>query len=172
MAEQEEQLELEEQAETVEEPTKVEKKKPLSMKSLEERLDAMEAKALMTEEQIQEEVERRLTEKIEAMADRDYTARGGKVAGTKILVQTPDEYRKSSAERGLVMGRRPDEKTNCTVEELRALINSNWTPSMIMEKHGISVEEFKQLVWKLSRKELRDRPIRFSIERDTISKEG
>jgi len=159
-----------EELEQTEEQTKqeVEKKKPLTMKELEARLDAMQ----QTEEEKEAEIERRVTERIEAMADQNFTAVGGKIAGTKITVETPDQYRESSKKRGLVMGRHPSQKTKCTVEELRALINSNWTPSMIMEKHGISAEDFKQLVWKLSKKELRDTPIRFSIERDTISQQG
>ena len=32
----------------------------------------------------------------------------------------------------------------------------------------ISAEEFKDLVWKLSKRELRDAPLRFDIERDFI----
>ena len=85
---------------------------------------------------------------------------------------TPDEYAEHSKQKGLIMGRRPDQKTQCTIEELRALINSEWTPKMIMEKHGLSAEDLKQLVWKLSKRELRGKPIKFSIERDMFSREG
>ena len=89
-----------------------------------------------------------------------------------IKVMTAEEYGKYSKENGRIMGRLPNQKTVCSIEELRALINSNWTPSMVMEKHGIDAEELKQLVWKLSKRELRDKPIKYSIERDFFVKEG
>ena len=117
-----------------------------------------------------EETEARLMAEIEEM--KDAVIVDGKVEGTDIHVFTPDEYDAYSKEKGLIMGRKPDTKTNCTIEELRALINSNWTPSMIMRKHGLSAEDLKQLVWKLSKRELRDKPIRYSIERDNFSREG
>ena len=85
---------------------------------------------------------------------------------------TPDEYKEWSANQGRVMGRKKGTKTNCTIEELRALINSHWTPSMVMEKHGMSAEDLKQLVWKLSKKELRGKPIKFDIKRDIFGREG
>ena len=96
----------------------------------------------------------------------------GQFTGTHIKVLTPDEYREYSAKQGLIMGRHPNQKTRCTIEELRALINANWTPKMVMEKHGLSAEELKQLVWQLSKRELRDKPIKFSIENNFFSKEG
>ena len=125
-----------------------------------------ENKALAAKLSEKEEKEQQLVEEIEAMQDRDFKAVDGVVAGTNIRVMTPDEYREYSSERGLIMGRRPDVKTNCSIEELRALINSKWTPSMVMEKHGLNAEDLKQLVWKLSKKEMREKPIKYSIERD------
>ena len=88
------------------------------------------------------------------------------------ITMTAEEYGVYSAQKGTHMGRKLNKKTNPTIEDLRAKINSNWTPSIFMAAHGLSVEDFKQLVWKLSKKEMRDNPIRFSIERDTISQEG
>jgi len=88
------------------------------------------------------------------------------------LVFTPDEYKEYSAKKGLIMGRKPNQVTKCTIEELRALINSNWTPSMVMEKHGMSPTKLQQLVWGLSAKELRDTPIFLSIQRDMFGREG
>jgi len=115
--------------------------------------------------------EERLTASIAEMKVPELTENGVEgVAG--IWIGTPDEYREKCKREGTIMGRRPNQKTECTIEELRALINSNWTPSMVMEKHGIDAEEIKQLVWKLSKKELRDNPIKFSIERDFFGKEG
>ena len=88
------------------------------------------------------------------------------------LTFTPDEYKAHSASEGRIMGRLPSQKTKCSIEELRALINSNWTPSMVMEKHGISGDELQQLIWKLSLKELRGKSIKFSIARDFFGKEA
>ncbi len=153
-----------------EEIEEIEETKPekLSMKSLQEQIDNMNK----TEEEIEAEVERRVTAAIEAMGDKEFKVKNGRIAGTKILVMTPDEYRVHSAKSGLIMGRKEGEVTKCSIEELRALINSNWTPSMVMEKHGMNVEGLKQLVWKLSKEELREKPIKFNIERDFFGREG
>ena len=59
------------------------------------------------------------------------------------------------------MGRKPEEKTKLTVEELRVLINEGWTAEEVKEKHGIDDEELKQVVWKLSKDEQREKPIKF-----------
>ena len=114
-----------------------------------------------------EEKAAELTEEINFMQDRDYAAsEDGSIQGTSMLVMTPDEYREWSAKNGRIMGRKKGQKTKMSIEELRALINSKWTPSMVMEKHGINAEDLKQLVWKLSKKEMRSTPIKYSIERD------
>ncbi|RLE44731.1 hypothetical protein DRJ25_06445, partial [Candidatus Woesearchaeota archaeon] len=91
-----------------EDETKGEVKKPetkppekLSMKSLQEQIDNMNK----TEEEIEAEVERRVTAAIEAMGDKEFKVKNGRIAGTKILVMTPDEYRVHSAKSGLIMGR-------------------------------------------------------------------
>jgi hypothetical protein len=118
------------------------------------------------------EKEVRLTQDIEKMEEQNFDIVGGQVVGLNIKVLTPDEYRDYSAEQGLIMGRRPDQKTKCSIEELRALINSNWTPKMVMEKHGIDAGDLQQLVWRLSKKELRDNPIKYSIEGNFFGKEG
>ncbi len=152
----------------VAEEDKAEKTEKLSLKSLQAKIDGMQK----TEEEIEAEVEKRVTARIEAMEDRDFRPVKGRVAGTKIRVMTPDEYKAYSAENGLIMGRKPNEKTKCGIEELRSIINSNWTPGMVMEKHGLNAEDLKQVVWKLSNSELRERAIKYSIERDNFSREG
>ena len=130
-------------------------------------------KELTETKKLTKEQAARLTKDIEQMGERDFQIVGGQIQGLNIKVMTPDEYREwSKEENGLIMGRRPDQKTECTIEELRALINSNWTPKMVMEKHGLTAEDLKQLVWKLSKKELRDKPIKYSIEGNFFSKEG
>ena len=77
-------------------------------------------------------------------------------------VMSTSEYEEKCKKNGTVFGREKDVKTECTIEELRVLINSNWTPEMVMDKHGMSEEEHKQLVWKLSKAERRETPIRFT----------
>lgn len=133
----------------------------------------LEEELALVKEQLKtkEEREAELTDEIKEMENRDFKAVGGRV-GNNIRVLTPDEYREFSAESGLIMGRDPKVKTKCSVEELRALINSKWTPSMVMEKHGLSAEDLKQLVWKLSKAELRGSPIKYSIERDNFDRSG
>ena len=116
--------------------------------------------------------EAELSKEIAEMGNTSYEIVGGQVNNTNIKVFTPDEYKEYSASLGLIYGRKPEQKTRCTIEELRALINSGWTPSRVMEKHGLSAEDLKQLVWKLSKKELRDKPIKFSIEGNFFGREG
>lgn len=83
------------------------------------------------------------------------------IPAKELLVMTPLEYEEYSKAKGTIMGRRPDQKTELTTQELRVLINENWTPEQVKEKHGIDDEELKQVVWKLSKEEQRDKPIRF-----------
>ena len=85
---------------------------------------------------------------------------------------TPDEYKAASAAQGRIMGREKGTVTKCTIEELRALINSDWAPSMVMEKHGMNENALQQLIWKLSLAELRDRPVKLNFKRDTFGREG
>ena len=129
-----------------------------------------ENEKLKEELKSKKEKEAELTATINDMENRDFTIVDGRVGNSSILVMTPDEYRAYSKEHGRVMGRPEGTKTRCTIEELRALINSKWTPSMVMEKHGLSKEDLKQLVWKLSQSELRDTPIKYSIERDNFDR--
>ncbi len=156
-------------------------------KGLQAELDTappLESKDIMTEDQIDlleenaqlklqiannkshsTESESRLMNILQGMEDA-----GGDTGGC--LTMTPDEYRAYSASNGRIMGRLPNQKSKCTIEELRALINSDWTPSMVMEKHGMSENDLQQLIWKLSSQELRDRPIKLEIKRDFFGKEG
>lgn len=84
-----------------------------------------------------------------------------------IVVRTAEEYAEYSLSQGRTrFGGEKGVKVPVTVEELRALINSNWRPSMVMEKFQLDEEEHKQLVWALSKKELRDSPIGFDLKHD------
>lgn len=78
------------------------------------------------------------------------------------LVLPTQEYEDMSKANGTTYGRKDGEETKCSIEELRVLINSNWTPEMVMSKHGMSEETHKQLVWELSTAERRDKPIAFT----------
>jgi len=57
-------------------------------------------------------------------------------------------------------------KVKATIEELRAFINSGWKPSMLIEKWQFTEKELTQLVWKLSKAELRDKPIACNFKQD------
>ena len=87
---------------------------------------------------------------------------------SKISTLTAEEYNEYSDANGRFEGRKKGQKTTPTIEELRALINSGRKPVYMMNKWGIDEEEFKDLVWKLSKRELRDAPLRFDIKRDFI----
>lgn len=110
-----------------------------------------------------EESEKRLMAEIDGMENGDF---GG------CLVFTPDEYKDYSAAQGKIYGRKPNQKTECTIEELRALINSDWSPAMVMEKHGMTEGDLQQLIWKLSKEELRDNAIKLNFKRDQFGREG
>lgn len=83
------------------------------------------------------------------------------IPAKELLVMTPLEYAKYSGDKGTFMGRRPDQKTVLTTQELRILINEQWTPEEVKDKHGLSDDELKQVVYKLSKEEQRDKPIKF-----------
>lgn len=87
---------------------------------------------------------------------------------SKITIMTAEEYGEYSQANGRFEGRKKGQKTEATIEELRALINSGRKPQYMMAKWGLDEEEFKDLVWKLSKRELRDKPLRFDIKRDFI----
>ena len=92
----------------------------------------------------------------------------GQTDNSKISIMTAEEYGDYSKANGRFEGRKKGQKMKPSIEELRALINSGRKPKYMMEKWGIDADEFKDLVWKLSKRELRDKPLRFDIARDFI----
>lgn len=84
------------------------------------------------------------------------------VPEAQVLTMTTEEYAEYSKANGRIMGRRPDQKTKCTTQELRVLINAGWTPQMVMEKHGMSEEEHRGLIYDLSKEERLDKPISYT----------
>lgn len=85
----------------------------------------------------------------------------GEIVEKELMVLTPMEYADYSKSKGTIMGRKPNQKTACSTEELRILINEGWTAEQVKDKHGLDDEELKQLVWKLSKEEQREKPIKF-----------
>lgn len=69
-----------------------------------------------------------------------------------------DDYCKT---KGTKMGRKEGQKTKLSTQELRVLINEKWTPEEVKDKHGLSDEELKSVVYALSKEEQRDKPIKF-----------
>jgi len=86
----------------------------------------------------------------------------------KIAVLTPLEYQAYSKANNRFEGRAKGKKTKPTTEEVRALINGGMKPQYMMNKWGLNADEFKDLIWKLSKKELRESPLRFDIKSDFI----
>ena len=85
-----------------------------------------------------------------------------------IYIMTAQEYQDYSAANGRFEGRPLGKKIIPKIEEIRALINGGRKPKYIMDKFGLDEEDFKQLIWKLSTKELRDKPLKFDIKQDYI----
>ena len=95
------------------------------------------------------------------VAEPKETAVVGKVVGKNIKTMTTSEYAEYSKKNGRIMGREEGTKTVLTTQELRVLINSNWTPEMVKEKHGLNDSDLTQVVFRLSKEERRDTPIKF-----------
>lgn len=95
----------------------------------------------------------------------------GEVISSGVVVRTAEEYAEYSKANGRTsFGNEIGVKVDFRPEELRALINSNWKPSMVMEKFQIDEEELKQAVWQLSKLELRDKPVHFDVKNDFFRK--
>ena len=91
----------------------------------------------------------------------------GQVQAEGCKVFTGDGYTKDLIERGVKIVSKFD------VETLRTFINSDWSPSMVMEKFGIDEKQLQSYIWKLSELELRgDRPIKLDFKRDVFGREG
>ena len=87
-------------------------------------------------------------------ADAKVKKTGAKLEAKKgVQIMSPKEYADMSAEQGRYMGRRLDQKTKPTIEELRVLINEGYTKEMVKNKHGITDEELNNLFARLMQKE-------------------
>jgi len=91
----------------------------------------------------------------------------GQVQAEGCKIFTGNGYTENLQERGIKVVSRFD------VETLRTFINSDWSPSMVMEKFGLTKEKLQGYVWRLSEAELRgDKPIRLDFKRDLFGREG
>ena len=82
-------------------------------------------------------------------------------AGSRIITMKASEYTAMHKKNGTPHGRPKGTKTVLTTEELRILINAGWAAKDVKDKHGIDSKELEQVVWRLSKEELRDSPIKF-----------
>ena len=114
--------------------------------------------------QAKEQAEARLVQAIEDMEQPLII--DGQVQGGGMTVFTGDAYTKDLLRRGVKI------TSKFTIEVLRAFINSDWTPSMVMEKFGLTQKELQSYVWKLSERELREKPIKLDFNRDMFGREG
>lgn len=83
------------------------------------------------------------------------------IPAKELKVMSTLEYAEYSKANGRYMGREEGVKTKLTTDELRILMNEGWTADEVKDKHGLNDEELKQVVWKLSKEEQRDKPIKF-----------
>ena len=89
------------------------------------------------------------------------------VVKTGIQTRTAEEYAEYSLSQGRTRyGGEKGVKVVATIEELRALVNSDWKPSMMLEKWQMDEDELVQLTWKLAKAELRDRQPTVNFKQD------
>ena len=124
-----------------------------------------ENKALIDQVELQKQKEAKLVHEIENMEQP--TVVDGKVQAVGCKVFTGNEYTEDLKRRGIKVVSRFD------VETLRTFINSDWSPSMVMEKFGLTKDQLQGYVWRLSEAELRgDKPIKLDFKRDLFGREG
>jgi len=94
-----------------------------------------------------------------------------KLVSKGVQVMSAQEYEDYSVENGRTrFGGEKGKEIPCTIEELRAYINSKWKPSDIMEKYQMPVEKFEQLVMQLSVTEMRPKSqrIKYNLKADVF----
>ena len=105
-------------------------------------------------------------------AEETATTKRGKAVAKQVVeaelvtkftgTMTTAEYEAYSKANGRIMGRNPDEKTNLTPEEFVVLAKADWTPKMIMDKHGLNLEELQAVARKVGLIQQLARPIQVS----------
>jgi len=149
------------------------------MKKLSEKEQALEKQLLVQDKEdaqkevvdlkqsvkLSKEAEVRLLDELENMEQPVVV--DGKVQAAGCVIFTGNEYTEDLKRRGIKVVSRFD------IETLRTFINSDWSPSMVMDKFGLSEAQLQSYVWKLSEMELRgDSPIKLNFKRDTFGREG
>jgi len=124
-----------------------------------------ENKALVDQVELHKQKQAQLLNDIENMEKPVVV--DGKVQAIGCKVFTGNEYTEDLQRRGIKIVSRFD------VETLRTFINSDWSPSMVMEKFGLTKDQLQGYVWRLSEAELRgDKPIKLDFKRDLFAREG
>jgi len=107
--------------------------------------------SVVLNKQAKEEAEARLVLAIEDM-EKPHVI-NGQVQAEGMTVFTGNGYTEDLLRRGVKIVSKFD------IETLRTFINSDWTPSMVMEKFGLTKEQLQSYVFKLSKREMREKPI-------------
>ena len=71
------------------------------------------------------------------------------VVGSGSKVMTAEEYAVYSKNKGTYMGRPEGTKTELSPEEFIVLANAGWSPRHIMDKHGIDLDELRQVAQRV-----------------------
>ncbi len=131
--------------------------------ALQEENDTLKGQVQLSAEE-QAKAEARLVNAINDMEEMTVINGQVQVAGIKVFYGS--EYTEDLERRGIT------KQGKLTIEVLRVSINSDWAPSMVMREFGLTEQALQQVVWRLSERELRDRPIKLDFKRDLFSKEG
>jgi len=84
----------------------------------------------------------------------------GTIVGSGCMVMTASEYDAYSKSNGRIFGREVDAKTPMTSEEFVVLHNSGWSPKMMMDKHGLTLEELQNVASNVAKIQQLARPIK------------
>ena len=131
---------------------------------------ALEAENTALVDQVQllkdakEQADARLVQAIEDMETPVIV--NGQVQAEGCKVFYGNEYSEDLKRRGIVIVSKFD------IETLRTFINSDWSPSMVMEKFGLTEVQLQSYIYKLSEAELREKPIKLNFKRDVFGREG
>lgn len=95
----------------------------------------------------------------EQIAAKSDVAVSGEVVGSGVMVFSTEEYAVYSKKNGRYMGRKEGQKTVLTPEEFIVLAGAGWTPNDIMNKHGIDLDELRNVAARVPLIQQLKRPI-------------
>jgi len=114
---------------------------------------------------LSKEAEKRLLVELENMEAPEVV--NGQVQAAGCVIFKGNGYTEDLKRRGIKVVSKFD------IETLRTFINSDWSPSMVMDKFGLTEAQLQSYVWKLSTQERRgERPIKLDFKRDLFGREG